>query len=128
VPFASCATPAAARRASAPSARSSRHLALRHRQQISAGVRTTMSSHLASPRSAQATAPQAPAARSGVDQVDVRGPRFVAWITTAVLVLVLLAAAVSPALATVLIAVQAVVFGAGALLGPRRSEEHTSEL
>ncbi|HLS76188.1 MAG TPA: DUF4395 domain-containing protein [Nocardia sp.] len=79
-----------------------------------------MSSHLESPRSAQATAPQAPAARSGVDQVDVRGPRFVAWITTAVLVLVLLAAAVSPALATVLIAVQAVVFGAGALLGPRK--------
>ncbi|WP_174185312.1 DUF4395 domain-containing protein [Nocardia barduliensis] len=54
------------------------------------------------------------------DQVDVRGPRFVAWVTTGVLVLVLLAAAVSPVAAAVLIALQAVVFALGAALGPRR--------
>ncbi|WP_054816524.1 DUF4395 domain-containing protein [Nocardia arizonensis] len=54
------------------------------------------------------------------DRVDVRGPRFAAWVTTAVLVLVLLVAAFSPALAAVLIAVQAVVFAVGAALGPRR--------
>ncbi len=54
-------------------------------------------------------------------QVDVRGPRVAAWITTAVLILVLIAAAVSPAVATVLIALQAVVFALGALNGPRRS-------
>ncbi|MGV9749085.1 DUF4395 domain-containing protein [Nocardia farcinica] len=59
-------------------------------------------------------------ADGAVDRVDVRGPRFVAWITTAVLVLVLLAAAVSPGLAAVLIAVQAVVFAIGALAGPRK--------
>ncbi|WP_216894473.1 DUF4395 domain-containing protein [Nocardia alni] len=58
---------------------------------------------------------------SGPVQVDVRGPRVAAWITTAVLILVLIAAAVSPALATILIAVQAVVFALGALNGPRRS-------
>ncbi len=54
-------------------------------------------------------------------QVDVRGPRFAAWITTGVLVLVLLASAVSVPLAAVLIAVQAVVFAIGAAAGPRRS-------
>ncbi|MBF6443925.1 DUF4395 domain-containing protein [Nocardia farcinica] len=59
-------------------------------------------------------------AGGALDRVDVRGPRFVAWITTAVLVLVLLAAAVSPGLAAVLIAVQAVVFAIGALAGPRK--------
>ncbi|WP_327112206.1 DUF4395 domain-containing protein [Nocardia sp. NBC_01730] len=53
-------------------------------------------------------------------QVDVRGPRFAAWVTTAVLVLVLLAAAFSPAAAAVLIALQAVVFAVGAAIGPRR--------
>jgi hypothetical protein len=55
-----------------------------------------------------------------VDQVDVRGPRFAAWVTTGVLVVVLLAAAVSPGAAAVLIALQAVVFAIGAALGPRR--------
>ncbi|MEV0298915.1 DUF4395 domain-containing protein [Nocardia sp. NPDC050710] len=54
------------------------------------------------------------------DRVDVRGPRFAAWVTTGVLVLVLLAAAVSPILAAVLIAIQAVVFAIGAANGPRR--------
>lgn len=54
-------------------------------------------------------------------QVDVRGPRFAAWITTGVLVLVLIASAVSIPLAAVLITVQAVVFAIGAAAGPRRS-------
>ncbi|WP_330252011.1 DUF4395 domain-containing protein [Nocardia sp. NBC_00565] len=52
--------------------------------------------------------------------VDVRGPRFAAWVTTGVLVLVLLAAAISTPLAAVLIAAQAVVFAIGAAYGPRR--------
>ncbi|WP_433564395.1 DUF4395 domain-containing protein [Nocardia sp. CA-151230] len=54
-------------------------------------------------------------------QVDVRGPRFAAWITTAVLALVLILAAVSVPAATVLLALQAIVFGLGAAYGPRRS-------
>ncbi len=54
-------------------------------------------------------------------QVDVRGPRFAAWITTAVLVLVLTAATFSTAAAAVLLALQALVFALGALTGPRRS-------
>lgn len=78
-----------------------------------------MSSHLESPNRAQ-TARTGSVPRPASDHVDVRGPRFVAWVTTGVLVLVLLAAAVSPGLATVLIAVQAVVFGVGALVGPRK--------
>jgi hypothetical protein len=53
-------------------------------------------------------------------QVDVRGPRFVAWVTTAVLVVTLLVSASSPATAAVLLGVQAVVFALGAALGPRR--------
>ncbi len=53
-------------------------------------------------------------------QVDVRGPRFAAWVTTAVLVSVLAAFEFSPATATVLLAAQAAVFAIGALAGPRR--------
>ncbi|MBE1549876.1 membrane associated rhomboid family serine protease [Mycobacterium sp. OAS707] len=53
-------------------------------------------------------------------QVDVRGPRFAAWITTAVLVATLLAAAVSPLAAAVVLGVQAVVFAIGAWRGPRQ--------
>ena len=53
-------------------------------------------------------------ARPG-DQVDVRGPRFAAWVTTVVLAVVLLTGS------WVLLAIQAVVFGIGAALGPRRS-------
>jgi len=53
-------------------------------------------------------------------QVDVRGPRFTAWITTAVLVAVLLIAGFSPVAAAILLAAQAVVFAVGATLGPRR--------
>ncbi|WP_038170329.1 DUF4395 domain-containing protein [Tomitella biformata] len=48
-------------------------------------------------------------------QVDVRGPRFAAWVTTAVLAIVLLTGA------WWLLAAQALVFAIGAALGPRRS-------
>ncbi|AMO59549.1 integral membrane protein [Mycolicibacterium phlei] len=54
------------------------------------------------------------------DQVDVRGPRFAAWVTTVVLAATLLLYGVSPAAAAVLLAVQAVVFAIGAWLGPRK--------
>jgi len=59
-------------------------------------------------------------ATTAVDQVDVRGPRFAAWITTGVLLAVLLASAVSASLAAVILAVQALVFAIGALRGPRQ--------
>jgi hypothetical protein len=54
------------------------------------------------------------------DRVDVRGPRFAAWVTTAVLVLTLVVAAASPRAAAVILGVQAVVFAVGAAGGPRR--------
>jgi hypothetical protein len=54
------------------------------------------------------------------DQVDVRGPRFAAWVTTAVLGVILILSAVSPAAATVALALQAAVFAIGAAGGPRR--------
>jgi hypothetical protein len=57
---------------------------------------------------------------SGVDQVDVRGPRFAAWVTTAVIVATLLVSAVSPIAAAVLLGLQAVVFAIGAWRGPRQ--------
>ncbi|MBO0856277.1 MAG: DUF4395 domain-containing protein [Nocardia sp.] len=53
--------------------------------------------------------------------MDVRGPRFAAWVTTGVLVLVLVVATFSTVAAAILIAVQAIVFALGALTGPRRS-------
>ncbi|RAV08591.1 DUF4395 domain-containing protein [Mycolicibacterium sp. GF69] len=53
------------------------------------------------------------------DQVDVRGPRFAAWLTTAVIVATVLVWPVSPAASAVLLGVQAVVFAIGAWLGPR---------
>ena len=43
-------------------------------------------------------------------QVDVRGPRFAAWVTTAVLIAALLVSAASPIAAAVILGVQAVVF------------------
>jgi hypothetical protein len=52
-------------------------------------------------------------------QVDVRGPRFAAWISTAVLVLTLVVSAFSPAAAAALLAAQAAVFAITALRGPR---------
>ena len=54
------------------------------------------------------------------NRVDIRGPRFVAWVTTGVLILILLLAAFAPIAATVLVAVQTLVFALGARLGPRR--------
>ncbi len=53
-------------------------------------------------------------------QVDVRGPRFVAWVTTVVLVATLLTSTSSSAVAAVILGVQAVVFAIGAALGPRQ--------
>ncbi|HEX5144134.1 MAG TPA: DUF4395 domain-containing protein [Mycobacterium sp.] len=55
-----------------------------------------------------------------VDQVDVRGPRFAAWVTTAVLALTVIIAAISPTAAAVILGLQAAVFAIGAFLGPRR--------
>lgn len=52
-------------------------------------------------------------------QVDVRGPRFTAWVTTAMLVATLIASAFSFRAAAVLLGVQAVVFAIGAIGGPR---------
>lgn len=54
-------------------------------------------------------------------QVDVRGPRFAAWITTAVLALVLILSPFAPTAAGIVLAAQAVVFALGAWLGPSRS-------
>ncbi|ART72311.1 hypothetical protein BTO20_30520 [Mycobacterium dioxanotrophicus] len=53
-------------------------------------------------------------------QVDVRGPRFAAWVTTGALILILLVSGVSNVAAAVLLGLQAVVFAVGALGGPRR--------
>jgi hypothetical protein len=55
-----------------------------------------------------------------VDQVDVRGPRFSAWVTTAVLVITLIVSSFSPAAAAVILGLQAVVFAIGAFGGPRK--------
>lgn len=62
----------------------------------------------------------APARAGSPDQVDVRGPRFAAWITTAALLAVLVLSAFSSPAAAALLALQAVVFALGALGGPRR--------
>lgn len=56
-----------------------------------------------------------------LEQVDVRGPRFAAWVTTAVLVVTLLVSSFSLVAAGILVAAQAVVFALGAARGPRRS-------
>ncbi|MGX9788149.1 DUF4395 domain-containing protein [Mycobacterium sp. MMS18-G62] len=56
---------------------------------------------------------------TNIAQVDVRGPRFAAWVTTAVLVVTLVVSAVSPITAAVILGAQAVVFAIGAALGPR---------
>jgi hypothetical protein len=55
----------------------------------------------------------------GVDHVDVRGPRFAAWVTTGMLAAVIVLSAVSIRAATALLAFQAVVFAIGAIRGPR---------
>ena len=54
------------------------------------------------------------------DRVDVRGPRFAAWVTTAVLLIALIVSAVSPPAAAIILGLQAVVFAIGAVGGPRR--------
>ncbi|MGR6975871.1 DUF4395 domain-containing protein [Mycobacteroides abscessus] len=56
-----------------------------------------------------------------ISQVDVRGPRFSAWVTTTVLIITLAVSAVSPTAAAVILGLQAVVFAIGALLGPHRA-------
>jgi hypothetical protein len=53
------------------------------------------------------------------DQVDVRGPRFVAWITTVVLVIALIVSGVSTLAASIILGLQTVVFAIGAVRGPR---------
>lgn len=53
-------------------------------------------------------------------QVDVRGPRFVAWVTTAVLVAALLISVQNAAVAAALLGIQTLVFAVGAVAGPRR--------
>ena len=57
---------------------------------------------------------------TGPVQVDVRGPRFAAWVTTVVLLAVLVVSAFSTVAAAILLAAQAVVFAIGALRGPRQ--------
>jgi hypothetical protein len=54
------------------------------------------------------------------DQVDVRGPRFAAWITTGVLVVALLVSGINPLAAAIILGAQSIVFAIGALAGPRR--------
>ena len=54
------------------------------------------------------------------DLVDVRGPRFAAWVTTAGLVITLIVSALSPLAASVILGLQAVAFAIGAVGGPRR--------
>jgi len=58
--------------------------------------------------------------RATADQMDVRGPRFAAWVTTAVLLLALVVSALSTTAAAAILAAQAGVFAAGAIGGPRR--------
>jgi len=56
----------------------------------------------------------------GAAEVDIRGPRFAAWVTTVVIAATLLVSAVSPIGAAVILGVQAVVFAIGAWRGPRQ--------
>ncbi len=50
--------------------------------------------------------------------IDARGPRFAAWITTVVLIAVLVVAFVAPLAAGLLLLAQAVAFAIGVLAGP----------
>jgi hypothetical protein len=52
--------------------------------------------------------------------VDVRGPRFAAWVSTVVIVATLIASAFSSIGAAVILALQALVFAIGAWRGPRQ--------
>ena len=57
---------------------------------------------------------------TGPQQVDVRGPRFAAWVTTGVIVATLVVSAFSNAAAAIILGLQAVVFAIGAAGGPRQ--------
>ena len=57
---------------------------------------------------------------AAIDQVDVRGPRFAAWVTTVVLVATLVVSAFSTVGAAVILGLQAAVFAIGAWRGPRQ--------
>jgi hypothetical protein len=59
-------------------------------------------------------------ATAQVDGVDVRGPRFVAWVTTAVLVTTLVVSGYSMLAAAAVLGLQAAVFAVGAIGGPRQ--------
>jgi Domain of unknown function (DUF4395) len=52
--------------------------------------------------------------------VDVRGPRFAAWVSTVVIVATLIVSAFSSIGAAVILALQALVFAIGAWRGPRQ--------
>jgi len=52
--------------------------------------------------------------------VDVRGPRFAAWVSTVVIVATLIVSAFSSSSAAVILALQALVFAIGAWRGPRQ--------
>ena len=56
----------------------------------------------------------------GPAHVDVRGPRFAAWVTTGVLALTIVVSGCSSIGAAVILGAQAVVFAIGAARGPRR--------
>lgn len=55
-----------------------------------------------------------------IDSVDVRGPRFVAWVTTGVLIATLAVSVVSSSVAAVVLGLQALVFAVGAWRGPKQ--------
>ena len=57
---------------------------------------------------------------AAIDQVDVRGPRFAAWVTTVVIAATLVVSAVSTVGAAVILGLQAAVFAIGAWRGPRQ--------
>lgn len=56
-----------------------------------------------------------------VNHVDVRGPRFAAWVTSTVLVATLVVSVFSQPAAAVLLGLQAIVFAVSAVRGPRNS-------
>ena len=64
--------------------------------------------------------PELNADSTGIEQVDARGPRFAAWVTTIVLAGVITLSAVSIPAASALLGAQAVAFAVGAVAGPRR--------
>jgi uncharacterized protein DUF4395 len=54
------------------------------------------------------------------DQVDVRGPRFTAWVTTVIVTTTLVVSALHPIAAAVILGLQTVIFAIGAVGGPRK--------